>query len=192
MKDYSEIIELILKFSHLGLKINKPTGALLIGRAPHIAELAWLNRIYSTIGKREIKKLEVGIGKKIPASYVDFLTNFSNGLNILNNELCLFGYRENYIRSEEFIWQPYSLIDLKYDKPGNSTEDMFFIGAGWDGSFLYMTPDEKVHFCRRNDATSLYTWDSLSSMLVSEIKRLYGLFDSKGVKIDKTQPTTPV
>lgn len=109
MKDYSEIKELLLKFSFLGIENSKSTGAMLIGRAPHIAENAWLNRLYSPIDKIEILKLEDGINKKIPASYVDFLTDFSNGLNILGDTLCLFGYRSNYMRTVDFSWQPYSL-----------------------------------------------------------------------------------
>lgn len=112
MKDYSEIKELLLKFSFLGIENSKSTGAMLIGRAPHIAENAWLNRLYSPIDKIEILKLEDGINKKIPASYVDFLTDFSNGLNILGDTLCLFGYRSNYMRTVDFSWQPYSLSAL--------------------------------------------------------------------------------
>ena len=194
MKDYSEIKELLLKFSFLGIENSKSTGAMLIGRAPHIAESAWLNRLYSPIDKNEIIKMEDGISKKIPTSYVDFLTNFSNGLNILGDTLCLFGYRSNYVRTVDFSWQPYSLISFnKYDKPRNSTGEMLFIGSyDWDGSLLYMTTDEKVHFCNRDDSTSLFIWDSLSSMLISELKRLYNIFDSSGIQIDDTQATTPI
>ncbi len=194
MKDYSEIKELILKFSFLGIEESKSTGALLIGRAPHIAESAWLNRLYSPIDKNEIIKMEDGISKKIPTSYVDFLTNFSNGLNILGDTLCLFGYRSNYVRTVDFSWQPYSLISFnKYDKSRNSTGEMLFIGSyDWDGSLLYMTTDEKVHFCNRDDSTSLFIWDSLSSMLISELKRIYNIFDSSGIQIDDTQATTPI
>ena len=64
MKDYSEIKELLLKFSFLGIENSKSTGVMLIGRAPHIAENAWLNRLYSPIDKIEILKLEDGINKK--------------------------------------------------------------------------------------------------------------------------------
>ena len=70
---------------------------------------------------------------------------------------------------------------------------MLFIGSyDWDGSLLYMTTDEKVHFCNRDDSTSLFIWDSLSSMLISELKRLYNIFDSHGIQIDDTQVTTPI
>ena len=63
--------------------------------------------------------MEDGISKKIPTSYVDFLTNFSNGLNILGDTLCLFGYRSNYVRTVDFSWQPYSLISFN---PNRSLE----------------------------------------------------------------------
>jgi hypothetical protein len=194
MENTEKIRQLLLKFSHLGTKRMDTTGALLIGPAPHIAPRAWLNHIFDPTDEHHISKIENELKIKMPSCYVDFLTHYYNGLNIINDTLSLFGYLYYHIRSYEFIWQPYSIIDLnKFDKPINSTSDMFFIGEyGYDGSYLYMTPDEKVHFCSRNDATSLFTWNSLSEMLVSEIERLYKLFDSKGVAIDKSQPTTPV
>jgi hypothetical protein len=195
MENSDKIMQLLLKFSPLGTKRNEKTGALLVGPAPHIAPKAWLNHIFDPTDDRCVNELEEEMNIKIPSSYVDFLTHFSNGLGILCGTISLFGYRFNYIRTEEFIWQPFSPIEVnKYEKPQNSTSDMFFFGFyNWGyGSYLYMTPDEKVHFCSRNDATSLFTWNSLSEMLVSEIERLYKLFDSKGVAIDKSQPTTPV
>ena len=193
MNQFDIIKELLLKYSYLGIEESKCTGATLIGKAPHIGEEAWLNRIYPPINVEEIVKIEENVGKTMPKSYAQFLTNYSNGLNILGDTLCLFGYRFNYIRDINVAWQPYSIIDLnKFDKPRNSTKEMFFIGGyEWDGSFLYMTPDEKVHFCTSSDAQSLISWDSLFSMLISEIKRLYSLFDSKGMQIDENSPTVP-
>lgn len=185
--------KLLLKFSDLGIEKSCHTGATLIGKAPHIAEEAWLNRIYTPITSDEIGKIESEIKKTIPASYAQFLTTDSNGLNVLGDTLCLFGYRYNYLRDINAAQQPYSIIDLnKFDKPRNSTDKMFFIGGyDWDGSLLYMTPDQKVHFCSRSNSQSLISWDSIYSMLVSEINRLYTLFDSRGVQIDETEPTTP-
>lgn len=194
MNDYKDIKTLLLQFASLGIKKSNPTGALLIGKAPHIAENAWLNRIYPEVGEDEIITMEKEINKIIPTSYVDFLTKFSNGLNVLGDTLCLFGYRANLARTEELSWQPFSLISLnRYDKPKNSTDDMFFIGSyDWDGSLLYITPDEQVHFCRPNDSTSLFTWNTFHSMLTNEIKRLYLNFDSLGIQINDSLPTTPV
>ena len=70
---------------------------------------------------------------------------------------------------------------------------MFISGSyDYDGSRLYMTHDNKVHYCKPNDATSLLTWPSLEEMLESEITRLYKLFDDKGVMYDESASTLPV
>lgn len=54
----------------------------------------------------------------VPMSYAQFLTEYSNGLNVLGDSLCLFGYRANYIRDINAAWQPYSIVELnKFDKP---------------------------------------------------------------------------
>lgn len=42
--DKKELENLLMRFSHLGVTHSK-NGALLIGKAPHIAEYAWLNII---------------------------------------------------------------------------------------------------------------------------------------------------
>lgn len=43
--DKNELESLLMRFSHLGVFLSK-NGALLIGKAPHIAEYAWLNVMY--------------------------------------------------------------------------------------------------------------------------------------------------
>lgn len=194
MDKWNKIKELLLKYSYLGIEVSKYTGAILIGKAPHIGTKAWLNSIYPPIKVEELVKIEESVGNTIPDSYARFLTNRSNGLNILGDTLCLFGYRFNYIRDMNWVWQPYSIIELnKFEKPRNSTDDMFFIGGyDWDGSNLYMTPDGRVHFCKRYDSTSLLSWDSIYDMLISEIERLYTLFDSNGIQIDENSPTVPI
>ena len=195
MAQYEDVNNLLLKLSYLGTTKAELTGAALIGKHP-VHEGSWLNRKYIPITLVELKKIEDATKKTIPASYAQFLIEYSNGLNVLTNTLCLFGYRYNYIRDMDHIWQPYSIIEVnkyKYERPLNAEKDMFFIGGYvWDGSLIYMTPDQRVHFCRRHDSQSLISWDSLHSMLISEIERLYTLFDSTGLQIDPSKPTTPV
>lgn len=52
-----ELERLLMRFSHLGVGHSK-NGALLIGKAPHIAEYAWLNVMYPCASKTEIRNLE--------------------------------------------------------------------------------------------------------------------------------------
>jgi len=49
-----------------------------------------------------------------------------------------------------------------------------------------------VHYCDRDDATSLFQWETFEQMLISELKRIYSLFDERGRKIDEDLYTTPI
>ena len=44
----NELENLLMRFSHLGVTRSE-NGALLTGKAPHIAEYAWLNIMYPCI-----------------------------------------------------------------------------------------------------------------------------------------------
>ena len=194
MEQYEIIKKQLYHYSYLGIRESQ-LGATHIGKAPHIAPEAWLNNLYSTINAKEIEELEQSLGVQIPFSYKCFLNSFSNGLNVMADSLYLYGKRSNFCRNNiEFVWQPYDIVTInKFEKPKNASKEMFFIGGyNWDGSRLYMLPDQTVHYCRRYDATSLLSWDSLSTMLREEIERLYSLFDYNGIQINETHPTIPV
>lgn len=187
--------KLMMRHSHLGTRKVEATGAFLIGHAPHIASEAWLNSVYPCLSERDTLELEALLGTTIPPEYRHFLQNISNGMNVLVDELCLFGKRKNYIRtSMDATRQPFSLSDALEEKPHNATTDMFFIGGySWDGSKLYIDKrDDRVYYCSRYDSTPLKSWDSLSKMLISEIERLYNLFDINGRPIDENEPTIPI
>ena len=190
---YEEIRNLMFKLSHLGVWNFSEDGGFFIGKAPHLGTRAWLNRIYPKISMTEIEIMENEMHRQIAPSYIQFLTSFSNGLDIFHDTLGLYGYRYSFRRDETHAQQPFNLVWLQSEKPRNSTDDMFFIGTyNWDYSFLYVTPDQKVHICHREDATSHFTWDSIEDMLLSDIKSIYTLFDDRGVAIDPKHPTTPI
>ena len=183
-----------MRFSHLGVTHSK-NGALLIGKAPHIAEYAWLNVMYPCATETEIYDLEKRLGCAIPKVYKDFLMNVSNGFDIMNCTLALHGCRTSYNRSDLDSWYPFNLEDIqKYERPKNATQEMFFFASyNYDCSKLYLnTSDNKIYYCDRHDATPLKSWDSLSAMLTSEIERIFGLFDADGRISNRMAPTTPV
>lgn len=189
-----ELENLLMRFSHLGVTHSK-NGALLIGKAPHIAEYAWLNVMYPCVTEAEVCDLEKRLGVAIPEVYKDFLMNVSNGFDIMNCTLALHGCRTSYNRSDLDSWYPFNLEDVqKYERPKNATPEMFFLGTyEYDGSKLYLnTLDDKIYYCDRYDATPLKAWDSLSAMLTSEIERIFGLFDADGRIFSRMAPTTPV
>lgn len=189
-----ELENLLMRFSHLGVTHSK-NGALLIGKAPHIAEFAWLNVMYPCVTEAEVCDLEKRLGVAIPEVYKDFLMNVSNGFDIMNCTLALHGCRTSYNRSDLDSWYPFNLEDVqKYERPKNATPEMFFLDTyEYDGSKLYLnTLDDKIYYCDRYDATPLKSWDSLSAMLTSEIERIFGLFDADGRIFSRMAPTTPV
>lgn len=192
MNNYYEILGLLKKFDYLGEK-TLGDGTHLIGKAPHIAPLAWLHTIYPPLSEEEISILEGQINNKIPKSYKDFLL-LTNGLNVFNTTFSLYGLRKNYNRTTEDIWQPFDIIlPNTIEKPDHATHNTFIIGSyDWDGSYLYMnTESERVFMCDREDITPLYEWESFREMLEKEVKRLVGLFDKQGRELLPDHSTLP-
>ena len=192
--DKKDLEKLLMRFSHLGISHSK-NGALLIGKAPHIAEYAWLNVMYPCATETEIYDLEKRLGCAIPEVYRNFLMNVSNGFDIMNCTLALHGCRTSYNRSDLDSWYPFSLEDIqKNERPKNATQEMFFFASyNYDCSKLYLnTSDNKIYYCDRYDATPLKSWDSLSDMITSEIERIFSLFDTDGRIFNRMAPTTPV
>ncbi len=194
MHYFEEVKNELFKFKHLGEEIT-PNGALLIGRAPHVARQAWLHSIYPTLNEQEVGTLERELNMPIPESYKWFLQHGSNGLDIFVAKFFLYGLRKDMGRTIAASRQPYSPDIANIDeRPKNAKKSYFFIGGyKWDGSNLYIdTETNFVHFSDRWDSTSLFKWNSFEEMLVSEIKRLVQLFDENGKIIDAKLYTTPV
>ncbi|MFL9845287.1 SMI1/KNR4 family protein [Flavobacterium rhizosphaerae] len=192
--DNFEIKELVYKFKDLGIE-KSYDNAILIGKAPFRGPMGWLNILYPPLNVEEVNVLEQHLETEIPKSYKSFLCNFTNGLNILSSTFSLYGLRRQINRNIDLnIRQPYSIITPNvYERPDNAKDSFFFIGGyNWDGSNLYIdTQTDKVHCCERWDATSKFEWNSLEEMLLSELKRLYGLFDNTGKEIDEDVKTIP-
>lgn len=187
--------DLIYRFQNQGIEESQSTGAILIGKAPHIAPEAWLNTLYPPLSKNDVQALEKELGMEIPIDYKKFLLDVSNGLDILVGTFCLDGLRRNYKRSTDESRQPFSIITANIrERPRNAADDYFFIGGyDWDGSYLYIDKRTSiVHYCDRDDATSLFQWETFEQMLISELKRIYSLFDERGRKIDEDLYTTPI
>jgi hypothetical protein len=194
-KNYCEELKNeLFKFRNLGEEVAQ-NGTLLIGRAPHVAPQAWLHSIYPVLNEQDIRDLEDEVKADIPLSYKEFLMNCSNGLGLFVGKFSLYGLRKQLGRSIEASRQPFSPVIANVDeRPTNAKESYFIIGGyKWDGSKLYIDKDtNQVHFCDRRDTTSLYSWDSFETMVVSEVRRICTLFDEKGVVIDAKRYTTPI
>lgn len=193
--DYFDLVlEKIFSFENLGIK-KMNNGAVLIGAAPHVAAEAYIHKIFKTLESKDIDFLETENKTTLPKDYIDFLTQKSNGLNYFVDRLSLDGLRKQIGRDEEAASQPFSLSDTNvWERPKNAKPDFFFIGGyGYDGSKLYIDKNtNKVHYCARRDATSLKEWDSFENMIISEIERIFKLFDEKGVLLVTSKETLPL
>jgi hypothetical protein len=193
MENYFETVKKQLgKYNHLGEQILQD-GTLLIGKAKHIAEQAWLHGIYQPLNNVEIEKLEQDIQIKIPLDYKFFLANYSNGLNIFVDVFSLDGLRKRNSRNKEDAYQPYSIINPNTkERLVDADCEMFFIGGyNWDGSLLYMK-NNKVYRCSNENTIPINTWDSFSEMIKSEVFRICSLYDQNGIEINKDYPTIPI
>lgn len=191
MKSFFKFKEIINKYSYLG-EVIKGNGIHLIGHAPHIAPKAYLHIIFNPLSEKEIKDLEKELNETIPEDYKEFL-KMSNGLIYFNGTLALYGKRLNYIRNEDNVWQPFSIITKNiYERPRGSKDSYFYIGSySYDGSLLYIDKkNNRTYRCNRRIATPLNEWNSFNEMLFIEVKRISLLFNEKGEK-RKEIPTTP-
>lgn len=196
MDKYKKIESLLMKYSHLGYKeveYEDGTGAKLIGEVPFFSKKIWLNRIYNPIDNNKIIEIEKSIGIIIPIPMKSFLTKFSNGLTFMSGVIELYGNRSVSNRSC-LRWQPIDCSMANNDeRPINTPKDAIFIGYyHYDCSQVYMTPDGVVHYCARWDATTLHTWSSLEEFLISEIERIYELYNENGELIIPDCPTSPM
>lgn len=187
------VIDRLNSFRNLGEKVLSD-GTHLIGKAPHIAPMAWLHSLYPPLTDGQIIEMEAQLGLIIPNEYKIFL-KASNGLNAFNTTFCLYGFRKNFNRNLIDVWQPSDIFNPNIkERPRNAMKSIFFIGwYDWDGSQLYIdTTTNKVHLCEREDAISLYQWNSFRNMLESEITRLMTLFDAHGRPLDENKSTLPI
>ena len=109
MKYFKEIKDKIYNYKELGFEVSE-LGAILIGKAPHIARLAWLHSLYPILDDNDTATIEHQLNMKIPADYLSFLSNCSNGLSLFVSEFYLDGYRKILGRNIEASRQPYSLL----------------------------------------------------------------------------------
>ncbi|AUC15800.1 hypothetical protein BTO06_11855 [Tenacibaculum sp. SZ-18] len=189
-----EIRNRLNKYEKLGIE-KQSNGTELIGKAPHIAPLAYLHSIYKGLNNDEIGRLEQELKTEIPKDYKEFL-KFSNGLHIFNTTLYLNGLRESYNRQKAIENRlPFALSTKNlFERPRNAKPEYFFIG-GYDygnGSLLYVNKNNnKVYRCGTKNVKPLNEWNSVNEMILTEIDRLIELHSANGELKENIKKTTP-
>jgi SMI1 / KNR4 family (SUKH-1) len=178
-------------YSVLGIKETK--YANLIGKAPHIGKEAWLHAIYKPITDKEVSEIKAHLCIEMPKVYENFL-KVCNGFSIYGTTLSLYGYKHNYIRDLENIWQPFDIVNANNrERPIDAESNHFFFGSyDWDGSKMYINTNTlKIYRCLRECIKPLNEWENFNDMLQSEANRFKKLFDEKGIEINENVPTIP-
>lgn len=189
-----KIEQLVMQYEGLGT-MELENGTVLVGKAPHVGSEAWLHELFKPLSKDDCNEIESELKTKLPREYKDYLTSEYNGLRIFVTTFSLYGLKKQLGRSVETAAQPFSILTSNtIEKPKNAQDNFFFIGGyGKDSSKLYIDKEtDKVHYCKRNDATSLLEWNSFNEMMSSELIRIFSLFDEEGKKKNEEVATIPV
>jgi hypothetical protein len=169
-------------------------GTKLIGKAPHIAPLAWLHSIYKGLENNEIKEIESKLNTELPKDYSDFLRLF-NGLKLFVTILSLNGRRISYDRKAEIdARQPFDLSTKNiHERPKNSKPEHFFFGDYFDDGSLVLIDKltNKVHRTDRNKFKVLNSWTDFNEFITQEIIRLKNLHNEDGTLKHGIKDTTP-
>jgi hypothetical protein len=174
--------DILERYGNLGHEVNPEWE--LVGKAHHIAPMAWLHKFYKPLSDDDIQKLEFQMRKRVPNALKDFL-RVTNGIKFFNTTFSISGYVYLFKREIGF-WQPFSLQDEQTVNRRNNRDNYFFFG-GWDydGSSAYFDVETgKVYRCEERDITPLNEWNSLEDLLLSEYKRLVSQHDEKGKFLD--------
>jgi hypothetical protein len=175
-------------------KTIQENGTKLIGKAIHIAPLAWLHSIYKGLNEIEIKEVESDLNTEIPKEYACFL-HFSNGLNLFNTSLSLYGRRTSYNRISAInARQPFDLKTKNiHERPKKSKEEYFYIGSYFkDGSLIFIDKiTNEIHRTERDEINILNSWSDFREFIESEIVRLKSLHNENGTPKNTEETTTP-
>ena len=171
-----------------------PNGTRLICPTPFVAPKAWLHQIFYPLNNADISELEAQLTSYIPSQYKAFLQE-ANGVNLFNTSLCFYGFRLhlNTRNSWETTAQPFSILTPNtIESRINCLSDVLVIGGyDWDGSELYMNPENEVFRVGLNSQAPINYLPSFEEMLKQEIERLTTLYDFDGRAIDEDQATVP-
>lgn len=156
-------------------------GGVLFCHTPHVAELAYLARVYDPAPLGQVRAWATALDRKSP--YLSFLPEVANGLRVAN--LSLFGVIEQIDRSGQGAGQPISLdYGNVVERPANLDDTDMVIGGivGWSSSGSYVMDREgAVRLTHHQDGADVAArWSDLHNMLRSELTRIARLHDREG------------
>jgi hypothetical protein len=152
-----------------------------MGHTPHVADFAYLARVYDAAPADQVRAWATAHNRDNP--YLSFLTEVANGLEVAS--VSLFGVVEQIDRSG---WRAGQAISLDYgnfvERPSGLKETDLVIGGivGWSSRGCYVMDREgSVRLTHHQDgADAAAKWPDLPNMLHSELTRMARLHDREG------------
>ena len=159
-------------------------GGVLFCHTPHIAEFAYLARVYDPAPADPVRAWTKAHDRENP--YLIFLREVANGLVFGN--LGLFGVIEQIDRSGRGAGQAISLDHGNtWERPVNLDDRDMVIGGivGWSSRGSYVMEREgAVRLTHHQDGAEIAgRWPDLHTMLRSELTRIARLHDREGRKL---------
>ncbi len=157
-----------------------PGGALFCHQ-PHVAESAYLARVYDPAPPDQVRAWAAAHDREHP--YLIFLPEVANGLGVAN--LNLFGVIDQIDRSGRGAGQAISLdYGNVVERPANLGDTDMVIGGivGWSSRGSYVMDREgAVRLTHHQDGADVAArWPDLRNMLRSELIRIARLHDREG------------
>lgn len=189
-----QLIACIDEWQRLGVK-SDASGSRLIAHTPRDYPDAYLHAVFSARSQADWNKYGISLPEELQQLYAE-----CNGLMLFGTALSVFGVRSHHKRSADAAFQPFDLVDHDRElravthRLSDSQQDdrVFFGGYDWDGSNVYIVPnDGRVFWCRDGSAQSELTWPSIAVFLQAEYDRILGLFDDVGYPKDDNVSTAP-
>lgn len=176
-----KLLELLNRYDSYGYM--EDSYSIKIGRAPHIAELAWMHAVYNPLSLEEINLFETEVDFTIPGVYRTFLTQM-NGCSIFTHSISLFGYRKALSRSVEMAYSfPFSLSNPNLLERNGLAGNYFVIGSyRKDGSKVVIDlKDNTVKRLDKRDFVVYNIWPDLENFLFNEIERMIDCAENNGI-----------
>jgi hypothetical protein len=158
-------------------------GGFLFCHTPHVGAFAYLGRVYGPISS-ECASAWAAKARGLTSPYLSFVTKVANGLRIAN--ISLYGVIEQVDRTVgQGVGQPISLdYGNVVERPANLNDTDLVIGGivGWSSRGCYIMDREgAIRLTHHTDGADVIdSWDSIDTMLRSELNRIAAWHDQDG------------
>ncbi len=192
---FSALHSRLLQWHYLGIE-RFASGAVKIGRVPHLGPLAYLHTIFAPLEEDRLTLLQEVLGRALPAAVADFY-RCANGFNAFSSAVAMYGMNHaktntpTRVRADLLPWGIF--VPNGHERPPGLAPEKIVIGSyPFDGTKVYVGTDGEIGVCKRErGAAELRRWDSFADWLNTESDRIEKLFDEDGRLLTDREHTLP-